>query len=344
MTTTVVRKGAGRPAAAKRTAKAAQRTPFPPKPAVTIPVTCVNDERGTIHVHRTGCADLKRGRIKTCKARWELAPICQRDVVEDVYGPQAGDFEGWSLDAWRDFAGDLEFYPCVDDLPEEPARAAAKPIKVAKGKPAKLNKAEKDRAHFESNGWTVEVTVDGNGKRVEMTAARGQETIHQVWDGLNYVYDDTVPTYSLGDQTVKPRNAAAARWYAARTEAEAATRFRKVATNRMFRPAIVALAPAAGLPFELDAPDATIIHALLGRQVAWHNRYRQVEEVAIFGSDPRKVEIKMSPTDERIVQFCCPETGFRAFRLADLRAVGSIVPVSSTARKTRIRTARAKAA
>jgi hypothetical protein len=77
-----------------------------------------NNARGTIHVHKAHCGDLRQSKyaqlVRTGSV-WtvEAASIC--DIVLDVYDPD--DFEYDPAD-WRDYLGDLHIYPCVD-LPEE---------------------------------------------------------------------------------------------------------------------------------------------------------------------------------------------------------------------------------
>jgi hypothetical protein len=76
------------------------------------------------------------------------------------------------------------------------------------------------------------------------------------------------------------------------------------------------------LPFDpATASDREVIDALAGKGVAWHNRFRQVPESAQTPRDPRRMRIE-EQNGERVVLFCCPVTGFRAFRLSALTRVG----------------------
>lgn len=70
-----------------------------------------------IHVHAKGCADTKRGMYRTAESPWLASFESEREVVEGVYPPE--EF-GYDADKeWQDFAGDVKFFPCCDDLPRE---------------------------------------------------------------------------------------------------------------------------------------------------------------------------------------------------------------------------------
>jgi hypothetical protein len=79
-----------------------------------------------IHVHKPGCADTKRGRYRHpfVEEPWVIDVASVKELVEEHYGPQAGSFyeeSGKAADdpeAWRDYVGEFQIFPCVGPLPE----------------------------------------------------------------------------------------------------------------------------------------------------------------------------------------------------------------------------------
>lgn len=82
-------------------------------------------DKGDLHVHRTGCADIKRqyGGV----ARYNEEHADKRSVVDSMYGPEAGSFyeeagcENEST-AWQQYEGEFWFAPCVSYLPDDVGR------------------------------------------------------------------------------------------------------------------------------------------------------------------------------------------------------------------------------
>jgi hypothetical protein len=86
----------------------------------------LDQSKGSMHVHRAGCADLKRGQYRHMAAheQWTEEHNTVRSVVESVYGPEAGSFyaeAGLEDDpkAWESYVGEFWFAPCTDSLPVE---------------------------------------------------------------------------------------------------------------------------------------------------------------------------------------------------------------------------------
>lgn len=85
-------------------------------------------DKGSIHVHAAGCADLKRGSYRHVgKYEQDTGEYDSRQaVVESFYGPEAGSFyeesgipeAKWDT-AWEDEGYEAEFYwaPCTNKLP-----------------------------------------------------------------------------------------------------------------------------------------------------------------------------------------------------------------------------------
>lgn len=99
-----------------------------PAPVVPAPVgvalAVVNNARGSIRVHKPGCRDIEREAAGG--TWWELSSPDVRGVVVDLYGN--GDFEGFTLDTWRDWSGDVEVMPCAGTLPDVADNAPAAPV------------------------------------------------------------------------------------------------------------------------------------------------------------------------------------------------------------------------
>jgi len=78
----------------------------------------------TFHVHRAGCADITRSPVYRREEPWEIDVSSVREVVEAMFGPEAGSFyeeaglEPDDPDAWRDYRSDFRFFPCVPVFPE----------------------------------------------------------------------------------------------------------------------------------------------------------------------------------------------------------------------------------
>lgn len=186
----------------------------------------------------------------------------------------------------------------------------------------------KARTFIESvraSGWEASASLPGNTgetDHVTVTAKRGPEVIFIEWVGG--VYQPTA-TYTIADRTIKLRNASACKQYAARSPEVAQGELEKVSANRMFRrretPASEVEGRKRPLPFALDAAEPEIVQALVGKAVRWHNRYRETTETAMVHQDPRKIHFT-EWEGERIVNFLCPITGYRSFRLSALLAVG----------------------
>lgn len=187
-----------------------------------------------------------------------------------------------------------------------------------------------------ANAFVVEIGVHGwgctqrinDGDRIEVTARRGDETLFIEW--MNGVYQNSA-TYTIADRTIKLRNASAAKSYAARDPKAGAEELQRVTSNKAFRKKEVpdAELQRSRLPFDpTTASEPEILAALLGRGVTWHNRISVKSESAMVGKDPRRAHFTEFE-GERIFNFCCPNTGFRSFRLSALLRVGRVKSVTT---------------
>ena len=173
-------------------------------------------------------------------------------------------------------------------------------------------------------GWSASVGNPQDGAEidlVEVTAQRGEEYLYISWvaGALQHPV-----TYTINDRTIKMRNASQAKQYAARSAEEATKEFSKAVSNRAFRRKEPSEKPGVrALPFDPGlATDEEVVTALLGKTVAWVNRISNGVEHATLGRDVKRVRVTVGEDGERQVLFCCPSTGFRAFRISQLVRVG----------------------
>jgi hypothetical protein len=163
-----------------------------------------------------------------------------------------------------------------------------------------------------------EALLEVRGDAVEVTARRGAETIVQAWAGGLWQYDASV--YAFADRNTKPRNASGAAKLLTRSENDAAMEMNKVATNKHFRKREPQdLAPIA-LPLDPELlTDAEAEKFFRGQTVKWYNRISRGVEAAMVG---RHSPVHITRwEDETIINFCCPVSGFRSFRLSGVLAL-----------------------
>lgn len=264
-----VKRGAGRPAAAARTSKHAQRTPLPPRGSE------IEDARAVI-------AEATEERKRSGKRASVESPVSEAAPAPEVSVMTANAPQTKSWDkacAFRDAVSAL--------------------------------------------GWSTSLGHPQDGAEidlVECTAQRGDEYLYISWKAGALQHP---VTYTIDTRTVKMRNASQAKQYAARSPEEAAKELGKVTSNRAFRKKEPSVKPnVRALPFDPGlATNEEVVTALLGKSVAWINRISNGVESATLGRDVKRVRIE-EKDDGRQVLFCCPSSGFRAFRLADLVKVG----------------------
>jgi hypothetical protein len=180
-----------------------------------------------------------------------------------------------------------------------------------------LGKAQAFAAKAVAAKW--ETSLASRGDAVEVTATRGPETIVQSWRGGVWMWEASV--YAFADRTTKPRNASGALKLLDRPAAEAAKETAKVASNNSFRRKAPAdLAPIA-LPLDPDLlTDEEAAKFFRGQTVRWYNRMSRNAETAMVS---RQSVVRVTRWEGEVtISFCCPVTGFRAFHLSAVLAVG----------------------
>jgi hypothetical protein len=168
--------------------------------------------------------------------------------------------------------------------------------------------------------------TEARGSTVEVTATRGDETIVQAWHGGVWQYDASI--YAFGDRTTKPRNASGAAKLLDRSVEDARAETSKVAANKHFRKAepkdLATTMETArrSLPFDPElATDEEVLTVLSGQSVVWYNRIGRSQESAIVGRT-KSLRMTQNEKGERVVNWCCPVTGFRSCLVTAILKVG----------------------
>lgn len=204
-------------------------------------------------------------------------------------------------------------------LPPRPGvvEAARMAVAASYSDDRSAGKAEAFADRSRQQGWQTEIQARGDA--TEVTATRGPETIVQAWRGGVWQYDASV--YAFADRTTKPRNAAGAVKLLEREATAAEAETQKVSTNTHFRKREPRELKTIVLPLDpelLTSEEAT--KYFKGRTVRWYNRWTRGSETATVS---RGTPVRVTRHGEEVtVSFCCPVTGFRAFHLSAVLAVG----------------------
>lgn len=296
----VVKRGAGRPGHTARTNRHAQRTPLPPKAGV------VEDAREAVAEATSGlCPKDGCQRLPGHAGRHGKRTKAEQSLIDATPVPDAAPVEPNKIDSQSQ---------------EGLQKNATKP-----GDSKSWGKAVAFQTAVTALGWSTEVDYAQDGEDddiVEVLASRGDEHLYISWVAGSLRHP---VTYTIGDRTVKMRNASQAKQYAGRPAEAAQREMTKVQLNKSFRRKAVEPKRSKILFDIAVATDEEIIAALLGKTVAWHNSQTQGTETGTFGTDAKRVQIKPAKTDkpeDRIVAFCCRVSGFRAFKLSALTRVG----------------------
>lgn len=302
-----VTKGTGRPAAAARSAKHAQRTPLPPKagsvaeaaqpfdgqPFGKMNMAELRAYAASIQVEQ----DLDSQKITTRTPRGKLLNAI---LAEQQKPKQADDADEERTETY---------------VPEEERTTRFEGNPEAKG----LSKAQKLAAEIQEFGWTVTVKAITETE-VEAVAQRGAEILNVVWDTGVFLYEPS--GHTIADRHTRVRNVSQAKQFATRPAEAAEKELTRVASNKAWKRKPVPRATTnRPLPFDgATVTEQELSKALRGRFVKWHNRLTESEESAYVSLNPRYFSLT-EHEGERVVQFC-GSNGFRAFRLAALIKIG----------------------
>lgn len=82
-------------------------------------VTTITHRDGSVHAHKTGCADIKRGHAKKVWSQWDFT---EWDVQSkrEAFESYNADF----IDDGDDACWPIEWAPCTDELPEQDVASA----------------------------------------------------------------------------------------------------------------------------------------------------------------------------------------------------------------------------
>lgn len=209
--TTTVKRGAGRSAAAARTAKAAQRTPVGQaemEAAKETPREEFNRLTALPLAEQTKAIQARIRKLsnlpENCGPREEAEPETPLSQQTSAQLRETARKLGLSPSAKmpKDKLIGLIYAKTapakkapdvwLDDVVKKDAGKPARSTRKAAGKKATASglpadgKAARLKEALEPNGWTV--TVKTSGERIEATAKRGSETLRQVWVAGAYDY------------------------------------------------------------------------------------------------------------------------------------------------------------
>jgi hypothetical protein len=258
MTTTTVRRGAGRATANARTNKHSQRTPLPPKGAIETPVESDNPKYGAMTLAEIRKAALDAGipgamRLTKGKA---LNALLEHERTSKEIAEH----------------GKRTTVP----LQRKPARkASSKPVAATDGTSRSDPKAKDFETVAASLGWATAREAQPDD-RLTVVATRGDERIGIEW--MAGVFQPPC-IYSLAGRTIQLRNASAAKQRMAMDPEKASEEATRV-VNRQYN-AVERKAAPRRRKLNLDFGtmlDEEVIDALQGKKITWINNISKNEE------------------------------------------------------------------
>jgi hypothetical protein len=75
-------------------------------------------EKGTLHVHKTGCADLRKYPKGLDQIGWPMDADTIHEVIMEIYPPDNFDYDDTNPGEYATYRSDVYVAPCVT-LPEE---------------------------------------------------------------------------------------------------------------------------------------------------------------------------------------------------------------------------------
>lgn len=284
--TTTVAKGANRPAAAARSAKAAQRTPLPAKGATQAPGKT-----------NTTAAVIKDELAKPAAKRAPRRTKRPTYSAEDAMSAQAK-------------VGEAE---------------ARKATEQAKAKPQVERTTPHQKAaalvqYAQEHGWTAGAEKgEQAGDLVTFKAVREGEQVT-----LHWITGGTRPgTHTNGGRQVQAMNAATVRRIIdASPEAAAQVRAAYASGSGRAKRAAVRIATAAPLPFDVDtATEDEIVAAVMNRTVTWTNGISGSSEAAVVTGKGKNAPKVTGEGNARALTFWAKGEGSRSVRLLSLVSV-----------------------
>lgn len=297
--TTNVPKGAGRASHKARTEKAAQRTPLPPKKAPgkaprSTPTAAKKSEPS--RAARKSTAPATPSEEPRPKKAARVAPKPAKGAPSTPVPEKAGK----SRRSQPSHATDA---PSAPSLPSGLHPKIVSLVEYAIGA-----------------GWKAEVTEPIPGKSAIVTATREDEAIDVMF--INGVLDtDQMPTYTIGQRTVKLRNVSAAK---KQMEVPPQEALKVAASVSVRRERKVRDKDEEGQPRELsiivpwdnESTDEEILEFVKGRRIIWRNSVSGTyDEASVFPHGMKKhkhLQIVESRDGRKVLNWASVEGGFRS--------------------------------
>lgn len=307
--TITVPKGANRPAAAKRTAKAAQRTPLPPKGATSAPS--------------------KADTAAVIKDELAKKPTTKR-------APRARKVTFSSENAMSNLAAGNTYEKPQAKAPQTRQTARAELLASRKAGTVKLNKPQPPKgktphekaadlvAEATAAGWHADSYAPGDepADLVTFRAVRGDNMEEVVT--LHWITGGTRPgTHVNGSRTIQAMNAATVRRILT-TPAEAAIQVRAAYASGKGKAkrAAVKVATAPPLPFSLGTSlDSEILASVKGKTITWTNSISGQPETAVVAGTGKNAPKITGNENSRALVFPAKGEGFRTVRLSSITSV-----------------------
>lgn len=128
---------------------------------VTVAGPNLNDPKqsGRMHVHASGCADLKRRRVyRGIEEPWTIEVSGIKDLVESIYGDQIEENPTYT---WEDYLTEIDVFPCVTfptttgEAKEATPAPTTKPAVVAKADEVKRLNSNRLPQELRDRTWKL---------------------------------------------------------------------------------------------------------------------------------------------------------------------------------------------
>ena len=263
--TTTVKRGAGRPAATKKSNRHAQRTPLPPKAGQ------VQDAKDAIEETRQApqFGNMTVAQLRAYAREHGASSIAKLTSKGELLT---------ALLAWDQKQSAKVRQQLQPDKLDANLDAAFSPKKASQalGDTKSAVKAQAFLVEAARLGWDGSGTT--TGERTAVKVHRGEETIEIEWrDGV--FTGECFYTHN-GRTPIKVHNASAAKKRMAILPAQAAVEAQKVTAHKVAKAAVATrrTAKPSQLPFTEASLDQEVLDALYGKRVKWTNRVSGAEE------------------------------------------------------------------
>jgi hypothetical protein len=310
--TNVVRKGAGRPAAAARTKKAAQRTPLPRKAGEAGKGTTAKVIKDEVEKQATKKAAAKR--TTRAMARDELVQSRKRG---DNLRRKPTDPKPVAQALAR--SGRRAAKQASTSAPKRPVSATTgQPRKAKRAASAELpadfpgrSKIVAWRDYAEAQGWAMTITASNDTDCIIVAELDNAQLVVKFFNGRQNYADGNLPYLTVNGHTTVFKNVAAARAHVdgskpASTEPKVRGGRRKATEESVAR-------GSRKLPKWLEMSDDEILAALVGHEITWRNHLSDSLHSATVVSS-KHVKLEPHDRDTLILRFT-DDFGFHAVAL-----------------------------